>query len=118
VDTRGDDRISGCIEGAVHVPAISAVPFTERIPEMMQTIGDKTMVVFHCQYSCHRAPMCANMFRKVAHPSRQVAVLDGGFRGWEGAGLPVVKASGDTQVCDSHALWQGSQIIRQYFSQS
>jgi len=112
VDTRGDDRSSGCIEGAVHVPAISVVPFTKRIPEMMEKFGDKTMVVFHCQYSCHRAPTCANMFRKVAHPSRQVAVLDGGFRGWESAGLPVLKASGDKQVCDAHALWQGGQIIR------
>jgi len=112
VDTRGDDRSSGCIEGAVHVPAISTVPFTKRVPEMKDMFGDKTVVIFHCQYSCHRAPTCANMFRRLAHPYQQVAVLDGGFRGWESAGLPVLKGSGVKQVCDAHALWQGGQIIR------
>jgi len=118
LDTRGDDRSSGCIEGAVHVPAISAVPFAKRVPEMMEMFGDKTMVVFHCQYSCHRAPTCANTFRRLAHPSQQVAVLDGGFRGWESAGLPILKASGVRQVCDAHALRQGDQIIRQCFSKN
>jgi len=89
VDTRGNDRSSGCIAGAVHVPAINGVPFAKRVPAMMKKFGDKTMVVFHCQYSCHKAPTCANMFRRLAHPSQQVAVLDGGFRGWESAGLPI-----------------------------
>jgi len=92
VDTRGDDRGSGCIEGAVHEPAINVLS-TNRVPEMMEKFGGTTIVVFHCQYSCHRAPTCANMFRKYANPSQQVAVLDGGFRGWESAGLPILVGS-------------------------
>jgi hypothetical protein len=56
IDVRGDDRSSGTIEGATHVPAIGPVPFTARIPEHVQLWQSQQLVIFHCQYSAHRNP--------------------------------------------------------------
>lgn len=94
VDLRGDDRAAGLIEGAVHEPAIGAVPFPTRVPQLAQKWADQSIVVFTCQYSAHRAPQCANWYRQVASPQQRVGILKGGFRGWEAMGLPV-KAAAD-----------------------
>jgi len=89
VDLRGDDRSVGLIEGAIHEPAIDTVPFPTKVPTLVQQWADQSLVVFTCQYSAHRAPQCANWYRQKAHPHQRVAVLAGGFRGWQAMGLPV-----------------------------
>merc|ERR1711865_721789 len=95
VDVRGDDRASGTIDGTVNVKAIDNVPFASKVPELVQTWRNAPLIVFHCQYSAHRAPTCANWYREQAPQNQRVAIMDGGFRGWESSGLPV--ASGAEQ---------------------
>merc|ERR1712176_422992 len=89
VDLRGEDRASGLIDGAIHEPAIDTVPFPTKVPKLVQQWSDQSLVIFTCQYSAHRAPQCANWYRQKANPQQRVAVLTGGFRGWEAVGLPV-----------------------------
>merc|ERR1711953_565207 len=89
IDLRGEDRAAGLIDGAVHEPAIDAVPFPTKVPKLVQKWADQSLVVFTCQYSAHRAPQCANWYRQKANPRQRVAILSGGFRGWQAMGLPV-----------------------------
>jgi len=89
VDLRGDERSTGLIEGAVHEPAIGTTPFATRVPSLVQQWADQSLVVFTCQYSAHRAPQCANWYRRVASPQQRVGILKGGFKNWEQQGLPV-----------------------------
>lgn len=123
VDVRGGDRNTGWIEGAVHVPAIDTVPFLTKVPELAQRWADEQLVVFHCQYSAHRAPQCANWYRERASPSQRVGILSGGFRAWEGWGFPCQRPApvgaaaagvgGDAAAADAYAIRQGLQIARQ-----
>jgi len=113
VDVRGDDRVAGTIEGAIHVPAIDAVPFAIRVQECARQWKNHSLVIFHCQYSAHRAPQCANEYRDHAPASQRVAIMDGGFRGWESLGLPVQQgtASGGQQhSTNMYALQQGMRF--------
>lgn len=91
VDLRGDDRVCGTIEGAVNIKAIDTVPFADRAPELVSLWRNQPLIIFHCQYSCHRAPQCANWYKEKTAGSQRVAIMDGGFRGWESTGLPVVQ---------------------------
>jgi len=112
VDLRGEDRAAGLIEGAVHEPAIDAVPFPTKVPGLVRQWADQSLVVFTCQYSAHRAPQCANWYRQRTDPRQRVAVLSGGFRGWEALGLPV-KAMGTAeqgQAADEAAKTLGTQF--------
>lgn len=121
IDLRGEDRAAGLIEGAVHVPAIDKVPFLTRVPDLASRWTDEKLVVFTCQYSAHRAPQCANWYREHANPAQRVAILSGGFRGWESVGLPVAKLPGsaiDAQVADEKALQLGSQLVQSAAVQS
>jgi rhodanese-related sulfurtransferase len=97
VDVRGDDRASGTIQGSVHIKAVDTVPFESKIPGMVQSFSSQPLVIFHCQYSAHRAPSCANWYREHAAPNQRVAIMDGGFRGWESTGLPVHQGSAPQQ---------------------
>jgi len=114
VDLRGDDRASGLIEGAVHVPAIDTVPFVAKVPELVRQWADQRLVIFTCQYSAHRAPQCANWYRAQASPLQHVAILSGGFRGWESEGLPVQSlASTETaQKADEVAMQLGTHFVQ------
>lgn len=96
VDVRGDDRACGTIDGAINVRAIDKVPFNARVPDLVQSWKHHPLIIFHCQYSAHRAPQCANWYREQAAQSQRVAIMDGGFRGWEASGLPVHGGSGQT----------------------
>ncbi|CAE8600658.1 unnamed protein product [Polarella glacialis] len=110
VDVRGEDRKSGLIGGAVHEPAIGDIPFVTRAPALAQRWAGETLVVFTCQYSAHRAPQCANWYRPHAGPGQRVAILEGGFRGWEAAGLKVTLATPDaleSTMADAYALEVG-----------
>jgi len=111
IDVRGDDRSVGLIPGSVHVQAIDSIPFLQKIPGLLQQYANMPVVVFTCQYSAHRAPQCANWYREQANAGQRVAILSGGFRGWEGNGLPVESSgSGDKYAADAYALLQGVQF--------
>jgi len=112
VDLRGEDRAAGLIEGAVHEPAIDAVPFPTKVPRLVQQWADQALVIFTCQYSAHRAPQCANWYRQKASPQQRVAILSGGFRGWEATGLPVLSLASPEQghAADEAAKQLGTQF--------
>jgi rhodanese-related sulfurtransferase len=93
VDLRGEDRSCGTIEGAVHVQAIDSVPFAAKVLKLVKQWSNEKLIIFHCQYSAHRAPQCANWYRDQAARNQRVAVMDGGFRGWEATGLPVISGA-------------------------
>merc|ERR1712008_302490 len=70
-------------------------------------------VIFTCQYSAHRAPQCANWYREKTDHRQRVAVLSGGFRGWEATGLPV-KSLADThgaKLADEVAVNLGTKFV-------
>jgi len=112
IDLRGDDRAVGMVPGAIHIQAIDSIPFLQKIPGMLQRFQNQPLVVFTCQYSAHRAPQCANWYREQADPQQRVAIMSGGFRGWEAMGLPVESTgSGDAKyAADAYALLQGVQF--------
>lgn len=116
VDLRDKDRSAGLIEGAVHVPAVDAVPFQSRLPDLVRQWRHFGLVVFTCQYSAHRGPTCANSYREQAHTSQRVAILSGGFRGWEGKGLPVQHAASGAKglAADNYAVMQGMKFAAQH----
>jgi len=117
VDLRGEDRAAGLIEGAVPVPAIGHIPFIAKVPTLVKKFVKDDLVVFTCQYSAHRAPQCANWYREKANSQQRVAILSGGFRGWEAEGLPVVPCTGsalDTSAADEFAMSQGVSFVKQY----
>jgi len=119
IDVRDADRASGLIPDTHHVPAIDKVPFIKKVPGMVRKYANKRLVVFTCQYSKHRAPQCANMYGQEADPYQRVAVLAGGFRGWEAKGLPVMSAARNIQEsiqADDFALRQGVEFVRQEMS--
>eukprot|EP00439_Symbiodinium_sp_Y106_P025286 s8060_g3.t1 len=99
IDVRGEDRASGHIEGSVHEPTSFQAPLLNRVPELVAKFSKERLVIFHCQYSLHRGPQCANWYREQAPTSQRVAVLEGGFRGWEGQRLPVLRE----QPMDAHS---------------
>ncbi|CAE7939213.1 unnamed protein product, partial [Symbiodinium sp. KB8] len=114
VDVREADRASGYIQGAVHEPTSFQAPLLNRVPELVKKFGNEKLVIFHCQYSMHRGPQCANWYRQQAPPMQRVAVLEGGFRGWERERLPVVyeqpmDAHGQA-MADSYALSMGRRV--------
>lgn len=112
VDLRGEDRAAGLIDGAVHEPAIDKVPFPTKVPRLVQQWQDQELVVFTCQYSAHRAPQCANWYRQKASHGQRVAILSGGFRGWEAQGLPVRSQASGTlaQQADEAAKQLGTRF--------
>jgi len=115
VDVRGEDRAAGLIDGAVYEPAIDTVPFTSKVPDLVNRWRGESLVIFTCQYSAHRAPQCANWYREKADPQQRVAVLTGGFRGWEAQGLPVkalATSAMEAQAADKFAREQGAQFVR------
>jgi rhodanese-related sulfurtransferase len=122
IDLRGEDRAAGLIEGAMHIPAIGTGSFLSRMAELARQWADQSLVIFACQYSAHRAPQCANWYRQQANPQQRVAILAGGFRGWEAMGLPVQPLLGDEEVspqaaqaranADEVAMQLGTQFVQ------
>merc|ERR1719265_265481 len=115
VDLRGKDRSAGSIPGSFHCPAVDGtILFQSKIPGLKERFRDKNLVVFTCMYSAHRGPQCANWYKEQADPKQRVAIMSGGFRGWEGNGLPVENASsGDKDAADAYALQQGLQFTQE-----
>eukprot|EP00927_Polykrikos_kofoidii_P006975 TRINITY_DN12840_c0_g1_i5.p1 TRINITY_DN12840_c0_g1~~TRINITY_DN12840_c0_g1_i5.p1 ORF type:complete len:719 (+),score=55.72 TRINITY_DN12840_c0_g1_i5:147-2159(+) len=113
IDLRGDDRSAGTIAGAIHEPAIDATPFPIKVPGLVRQFSGTMLVAFTCQYSAHRAPQCANWYREKAPAHQRVAILSGGFRCWEGEGLPVVSAAhgAEAEAADKVAMRLGTQFV-------
>lgn len=104
IDVRDSDHIGGHIKGSTHVPS-SQLDY--RIPELVRTLKDKNVVVFHCALSQQRGPSAAlrymrersrlldlgekvmgestgDVAREKEKDQRQkVVVLDGGFVQWQ-----------------------------------
>ncbi|CAK9024907.1 Hypothetical protein (Fragment) [Durusdinium trenchii] len=47
------------------------------------------LVVLFCQHSADRAPQHAGWFKNHARQGQRVAIMRGGFRGWQAARLPI-----------------------------
>ncbi|KAM0801702.1 Rhodanese-like domain-containing protein [Usnea florida] len=86
IDVRDDDYVGGHINSSIHVPSSS---LDYRIPEIVRTMADKEIVVFHCALSQQRGPTAALRYLKERDlPNREpkgqeVYVLDKGFVGWQ-----------------------------------
>lgn len=119
IDVRGDDRAAGMIAGSLHAPAIdeeSGTFFISKVADYVQQWADESLVVFTCQYSAHRAPTCANKYREAASSQQRVAILSGGFRAWEGTGLPVMgQAVSETEAkaADDYAMKVGLEFAEE-----
>ena len=119
VDVRGNDRASGYIDESIHVPCTTEDPFYPKVQKLVEKLTDESLVVFTCQYSCHRAPTCANWYRAKAPKEQRVAVLEGGFRGWEAAGFPVRKDNFvDEEAADKHAVEEGARVATKQLMES
>jgi len=122
IDNRDKDRASGIIDPSLHVAALDMTgSFWSKLPALIQQLADQELVIFTCQYSAHRGPTCANAYREKANRRQRVALLEGGFRAWEGNGLPVQGLNGHAATntlfnreADAYALAQGQQIAKQY----
>lgn len=61
VDVRDDDHVGGHIQGSIHVPSLT---LDYRIPEILRTLHDKEVVVFHCALSQQRGPRAAMRYMR------------------------------------------------------
>ena len=92
VDVRGEDHVGGHIKDSHHVPSTD---LDYRIPEIIRTLADKEIVVFHCALSQERGPRAARWYqeekekkskneeRGEASKKQEIYVLDKGFVGWQ-----------------------------------
>ena len=110
VDVRDDDHVGGHIHTSTHVPSSS---LDYKIPELVRTLKDVEIVVFHCALSQQRGPTAARRYLRerlktlavggdttstgpndpttkvadraanVAETQQKVYILDGGFVKWQ-----------------------------------
>merc|ERR1712137_1059607 len=82
VDLRTFDYPGGHIRGSLQVPAAGVVVRTD---EVIALLAEYSTVIFHCMLSMHRAPQCAQIYKKrLMELGRQqsVAILEGGYSRW------------------------------------
>lgn len=76
IDVRGDDHVGGHIHTSTHVPSTS---LDYRIPQLVRTLADKEMVVFHCALSQERGPRAARNYmdeKRMDQTKRQEVTAD------------------------------------------
>ena len=56
IDVRDDDHVGGHIHGSKNIPSAT---LDYRIPEIVRTLADKEIVIFHCALSQQRGPSAA-----------------------------------------------------------
>ena len=61
IDVRGADHVGGHIRNSQHVPSTS---LDHRIPELVRTLANKDIVVFHCALSQERGPRAARWYMR------------------------------------------------------
>jgi Cdc25 family phosphatase len=101
------DHVGGHIRSSTWVPSST---LDVRMPELIRTLKDKKMVVFHCALSQQRGPSAALRYTRQREstlgaeesPKQQVFVLDGGFVEWQ------QKYGNDTQLTEAYAadVWE------------
>lgn len=94
IDVRDSDHIGGHIRHSQHIPSSS---LDYQIPELVRTLKDKKVVVFHCMLSQQRGPSAAlryarererllaevgNVTAEEGGEGQRVCVLEGGFEKW------------------------------------
>ena len=110
VDVRGDDHVGGHIKGSTNVPSHT---LDWRMPELVRTLKDKEVVVFHCAYSQVRGPKAFREYRELRRAARDKAgepeadpqracVLQGGFHSWQ------AKFGHDKDLTEAYAadIWE------------
>lgn len=97
VDVRDEERIYDAhIAGSLHYASGS---FSEKIPDLVESLQGKDTVVFHCALSQVRGPTCAEAFLDYLSKKdgdtgfKEVMVLERGFNGWEASGRPVCRCT-------------------------
>lgn len=109
IDVRDRDHVGGHIHTSTHVPSTD---LDHRIPEIVRTLADREIVVFHCALSQERGPRAARRYleeretklkkgevgtgigievqeghiqkvRSRETKEQEVYVLDKGFVGWQ-----------------------------------
>ena len=87
--------------------------FIKDLTQWCTRLQGKPMVAFFCQYSAHRAPSVANLYRQSCTPKQRVLVMEGGFRAWEAQRLPVQpgNSSLSKEALDNLALKIGAEVV-------
>jgi rhodanese-related sulfurtransferase len=92
IDVRDSDYIGGHIAGGTNVPVNT---HDYRMPELVRTLKDKDVVVFHCALSQQRGPSSALRYLREKERlngvsedgkgsgQQKVYVLEGGFVKWQ-----------------------------------
>lgn len=89
VDVRDSDHVGGHIRSSTWVPS-DQLP--TKLPELVRTLADKDMVVFHCALSQVRGPSAALNYARErqrllgkgsGNQEQRVCVLEGGFTMWQ-----------------------------------
>ncbi|KNG87520.1 hypothetical protein ANOM_004399 [Aspergillus nomiae NRRL 13137] len=107
IDVRDSDHVGGHIRSSTWVPSSS---LDVRLPELIRTLKDKEMVVFHCALSQQRGPSAALRYARERErvlsseesPKQDVYVLEGGFVQWQ------EKYGKDTRLTEAYVedIWQ------------
>ncbi|KAG5556831.1 hypothetical protein RHGRI_007176 [Rhododendron griersonianum] len=97
VDVRDDERsYDGHIPGSLHYASDT---FSEKIPNLVQSVAGKDTLVFHCALSQVRGPKCAQRLADYLAELKQdmgiknILVLERGYNGWEASGRPVCRCT-------------------------
>jgi rhodanese-related sulfurtransferase len=94
IDVRDSDHVGGHIRGSTWVPSSQ---LDVKMPELIRTMKDKDVVVFHCALSQQRGPSAALRYirekgrlegegkvgSKEEGQGQKVVVLKGGFTEWQ-----------------------------------
>ncbi|KAH7854671.1 hypothetical protein Vadar_016665 [Vaccinium darrowii] len=97
VDVRDDERsYDGHIPGSFHYASDT---FSDKIPNLVQSVAGKDTLVFHCALSQVRGPKCARRLADYLAELKQdmgiknIMVLERGYNGWEASGRPVCRCT-------------------------
>ena len=89
IDVRDSDHVGGHIVSSTWIPS-DQLP--TKLPELVRTLADKDMVVFHCSLSQQRGPSAALKYARErqrllgkdkGNQEQKVCVLEGGFTAWQ-----------------------------------
>jgi len=76
IDVRDDDHVGGHIKHSKHVPSLT---LDHKVPELVQQLKDKKVVVFHCALSQERGPKAALRYLRERERLLKAENLGGGL---------------------------------------
>ena len=108
IDVRDSDHVGGHVRSSTWVPS-DQLP--AKLPELVRTLADKDMVVFHCALSQIRGPSAALKYarerqrllgKEKGNQDQKVCVLEGGFTMWQ------ARYGEDTSLTEGYIkdIWQ------------